>query len=92
MSALIHKIPLGGGVGEIYLDDGDANDRIIHAAQQRNDICIWVERSTEKTGDRLAVNVVVTGAEVNLDRWEHVTTVLMLGGDFVVHIYRERVS
>lgn len=76
---------------KIYLDGCDlpADAKILHVAEHHNYPCVWFETSGELPAVRCTRIVgLVTGAEV--PNGDHLGTVLLDGGSFILHYYDTR--
>jgi hypothetical protein len=82
----IWKFELGMGYQEVEMPPGA---KLLHVAEQRNRPTLWAacDPMTPATMRRM-VRVVMTGEPEPADA-QYVGTVILEGGDFVVHVYDE---
>ena len=82
---VIHKYPLRVGRNEVELPWGA---KILSVANQRENIAMWAEvNDTHEKVSRL-FHVVLTGASAPAPA-RYIGTVMLDGGNFVVHVYED---
>jgi hypothetical protein len=81
----VHKYVLTDVVNQISTYEGA---RIVHVANQREQITVWAEVNTLERECMATLHVVGTGHEVP-PGFDHQGTAVMAGGDYVFHVYAE---
>lgn len=85
MSHLIHKYELDEGVCTFQLP---VSAKPIHVAEQRGKLCVWVEfEANDFARTEHTFEVVGTGVPFQKADFNHIGTVLLMGGSLVLHVY-----
>lgn len=86
----IYKYVMTGPEGSGQCIQMPKNAKILHVADQRNQLCLWAEVDTEQPLEERSFFVAATGQDISFSKSaprQHLGTVLMFHGELVLHVY-----
>lgn len=90
MKTAVYKYVLTEAVNEVVVP---IDARFIHVANQREQICVWAEVSTDPAIPECTRTLYVVGTGHLVpepEKTQHIGSALMQDGAFVFHIYEEK--